>query len=136
MVVAVSEGAKIDANKNPVPPLSYYVPMKAAAYAPKGFAPAAPALAFFSQTVAPYPYEKLALIIGSTRFGGMENSSAIVFANTLFEPRGNDKMSPRFDIPMRIEDVVAHEIAHQWFGDSLTQSTCANLLLTESFPPY
>src|SRR5258708_3457176 len=136
MVIAVSEGAKIDANEPTVAPLSYYVSMKDAAYAPKGFAPAAPALAFFSQTVAPYPYEKLALIIGSTRFGGMENSSAIVFANTLFEPRGNDKMSPRFDIPMRIEDVVAHEIAHQWFGDSVTESTWADLWLSEGFATY
>jgi len=136
MVIAVSEGVKIDANEPTVTPLAYYVPQKDAAYAPKGFAPAAPALAFFSQTVAPYPYEKLALIIGTTRFGGMENSSAIVFASTLFEPRGNDKMSQRFGIPMRIEDVVAHEIAHQWFGDSVTESTWADLWLSEGFATY
>jgi aminopeptidase N len=136
MVVAISEGAKIDASEPTVTPLSYYVPQKDAAYAPKGFAPAAPALAFFSQTVAPYPYEKLALIIGSTRFGGMENSSAIVFASTLFEPRGNDKMSQRFGIPTRIEDVVAHEIAHQWFGDSVTEATWADLWLSEGFATY
>jgi aminopeptidase N len=136
MVVAVSEGAKIDATPLAVTPLSYYVPQKDAAYAPKGFAPAAAALAFFSQTVAPYPYEKLALIIGATRFGGMENSSAIVFTNTLFEPRRNDKISPRFGIPTRIEDVVAHEIAHQWFGDSVTESTWADLWLSEGFATY
>lgn len=136
MVVAVSEGAKIDANQPTITPLSYYVPQKDAAYAPRGFAPAAPALAFFSQTVAPYPYEKLALIIGATRFGGMENSSAIVFTSTLFEPRSNDRMSQRFGIPTRIEDVVAHEIAHQWFGDSVTESTWADLWLSEGFATY
>jgi len=136
MVVAVSEGAKIDADVPTVTPLSYYVPMKDAAYAPKGFAPAAPALAFFSQTVASYPYEKLALIIGATRFGGMENSSAIVFPSTLFEPRGNDRMSRQFGIPTRLEGVVAHEIAHQWFGDSVTESTWADLWLSEGFATY
>ncbi|HMJ25395.1 MAG TPA: M1 family metallopeptidase, partial [Pyrinomonadaceae bacterium] len=136
MVIAVSEGAKIDANPPAVAPLSYYVPHKDAAYAPKGFAPAAPALAFFSQTIAPYPYEKLALIVGATRFGGMENSSAIVFANTLFDLRVNDKMSQRFGVPTRIEDVVAHEIAHQWFGDSVTESTWADLWLSEGFATY
>jgi aminopeptidase N len=93
-------------------------------------------VAFFSQTVAPYPYEKLALIIGATRFGGMENSSAIVFPSTLFEPRGNDQMSPRFGIPNRLEEVVAHEIAHQWFGDSVTESTWADLWLSEGFATY
>jgi aminopeptidase N len=136
MVIAVSEGAKIDANPPAVTPLSYYVPHKDAAYAPKGFAPAAPALAFFSQTIAPYPYEKLALIVGATRFGGMENSSAIVFPSTIFEPRSNDLMSRRFDIPTRTEDVVAHEIAHQWFGDSVTESTWADLWLSEGFATY
>jgi aminopeptidase N len=110
--------------------------VKDAAYAPKGFSSAAPALAFFSQTVAPYPYEKLALIIGATRFGGMENSSAIVFPSSLFDLRPNDKMSARFDIPTRIEDVVAHEIAHQWFGDSVTESTWADLWLSEGFATY
>ncbi|MDX6384437.1 MAG: aminopeptidase [Blastocatellia bacterium] len=136
MVIAVSEGAKIDANPAAVTPLSYYVPQKDAAYAPKGFAPAAPALAFFSQTIAPYPYEKLALIVGATRFGGMENSSAIVFTSTLFDLRVNDKMSRRFDVPTRMEDVIAHEIAHQWFGDSVTESTWADLWLSEGFATY
>ncbi|MDX6404175.1 MAG: aminopeptidase [Blastocatellia bacterium] len=136
MVIAVSEGLKIDAQDQTVTPLSYYVPKKDAAYAPKGFAPAAPALAFFSQTIAPYPYEKLALIVGATRFGGMENSSAIVFASTIFEPRSNDLMSRRFDIPTRTEDVVAHEIAHQWFGDSVTESTWSDLWLSEGFATY
>ncbi|HMH42110.1 MAG TPA: M1 family aminopeptidase, partial [Pyrinomonadaceae bacterium] len=105
-------------------------------YAGKGFSPAAPALAFFSQTVAPYPYEKLALIIGATQFGGMENSSAIVFPSGLFSGRTNDKMSARFDVPKRLEEVVAHEIAHQWFGDSVTESTWADLWLSEGFATY
>ena len=136
MVIAVSEGAKLDATGRTVTPLSYFVPQKDRAYAPKGFAPAAPALAFFSETIAPYPYEKLALIIGATRFGGMENSSAIVFTSTLFDARGNEKMSKRFGIPARTEDVVAHEIAHQWFGDSVTESTWADLWLSEGFATY
>jgi len=93
-------------------------------------------MAFFSQTIAPYPYEKLALIIGATRFGGMENSSAIVFPNTLFEPRGNSPVSQRFGIPTQLENVVAHEIAHQWFGDSVTESTWADLWLSEGFATY
>lgn len=136
MVIAVSEGAKIDADPPAVTPLSYYVPQKDAAYAPKGFAPAALALAFYSQTIAPYPYEKLGLIVGATRFGGMENSSAIVFASTIFDPHVNDKMSRRFDVPTRMEDVIAHEIAHQWFGDSVTESTWADLWLSEGFATY
>jgi aminopeptidase N len=136
MVIAVSEGAQIEASEPTVTPLSYYVPKRDAAYAPKGFSAAAPSLSFFSQTIAPYPYEKLALIVGATRFGGMENSSAIVFTNNLFDLRGSEKMSQRLGIPTRIENVVAHEIAHQWFGDSVTESTWADLWLSEGFATY
>ena len=135
MVIAVNEGAKIDDPYEGVR-LSYLVPQKDRAYAPKGFSSASSAVSFFSQTIAPYPYEKLALIIGATRFGGMENSGAIVFTSTLLDSRPNEKMSTRFGIPTRIEDVVAHEIAHQWFGDSVTESTWADLWLSEGFATY
>jgi aminopeptidase N len=136
MIIVVNEGARIEATDQSVTPLSYYVPQRDRAYAPKGFAPAAPALAFFNETVGPYPYEKLALIIGATRFGGMENSSAIVFTSSLFDPRANDKVNTRFGIPTRIENVVAHEVAHQWFGDSVTGATWADLWLSEGFATY
>ncbi|HEY5837407.1 MAG TPA: hypothetical protein VIT19_00125, partial [Pyrinomonadaceae bacterium] len=111
MIVAVNQGAIIDSPDKSVTNLFYNVPHRDAEYAPKGFSPAAPSLAFFSQTIAPYPYEKLALIVGATQFGGMENSSAIVFASTMFNLRPNEKMSARFDIPQRLESLVAHEIA-------------------------
>jgi aminopeptidase N len=136
MVVAVNEGAIINSPDHATTNLLYNIPQRDREYAPKGFSPAAPALAFFSQTVAPYPYEKLALIIGATQFGGMENSSAIVFPSGLFSGRTNDRMSARFEVPKRVEEVVAHEIAHQWFGDSVTESTWADLWLSEGFATY
>ena len=136
MVIVVNEGVRLEAPGS-LTPLSYYVPQKDRAYAMQGFSPAQPAVAFFSQLVAPYPYEKLALIVGATRFGGMENSGAIVFGSNLFEPRKTkEPVSTRFGIPERIEDVVAHEIAHQWFGDSVTESTWSDLWLSEGFATY
>jgi aminopeptidase N len=144
MVVAVNQGALINAPYE-VLPLLYNVPQRDREFAPKGFSPAGPALTYFSQTIAPYPYEKLALIVGATRFGGMENSSAIVFSNNLFDQRQTESSAPagssnslsaRFGIPTRMEAVVAHEIAHQWFGDSVTESTWADLWLSEGFATY
>src|SRR5437870_1509591 len=90
MIVAVNEGAIINSPDKSVTNLLFNVPQRDRGYAPKGFSGAAPALSLFSETIAPYPYEKLALIIGATRFGGMENSSAIVFPSNLFESRPND----------------------------------------------
>src|SRR5207302_5305873 len=135
-IVAVNQGAIINSPDKAVTNLIFNVPQRDLVYAPKGFSSAASSLAFFSQTIATYPYEKLALIVGATRFGGMENSSAIVFPSTLFDLRANEKMSAHFGIPMRIEEVVAHEIAHQWFGDSVTESTWADLWLSEGFATY
>ena len=136
MIVAVGEFARLESAQHTVTPLIYYVPQSDSKFAAKGFAPAAPALGLFTQTVAPYPYEKLALIIGATRFGGMENSSAIVFASTLFNPNPQARISSAFGIAMGVVDVDAHEIAHQWFGDSVTESTWADLWLSEGFATY
>jgi aminopeptidase N len=136
MVIAVGEFARVEPAAKEVTPLSYYVPQPDKRFAMQGFAAANPSLKFFSQTVAPYPYEKLALIIGATRFGGMENSSAIVFASTLFATRPDAPASGVFKIRPELRNVVAHEIAHQWFGDSVTQSTWADLWLSEGFADY
>jgi aminopeptidase N len=136
MIIGVGEFARIDGPQSPVSPLSFYVPQSDAAYAPKGFSSAESALQMFNEKVGPYPYEKLALIIGATQFGGMENSSAIVFPSSFFNPNPNQAVSKAFNIRTGIEDVVAHEIAHQWFGDSVTESTWADLWLSEGFATY
>ena len=137
MIIAVGQFAKIEPTKRALTPLSYYVPGSDRRLAMQGFAPAMPSLKFFSQTIAPYPYEKLALIVGRTRFGGMENSSAIVFSSTLFDVKpATQPISRVFNIRSGLVNLVAHEIAHQWFGDSVTESTWADLWLSEGFATY
>jgi aminopeptidase N len=81
-------------------------------------------LEFFTDLVGPYPYEKLALVQSSTRFGGMENSSNIFFDENSYDGTG------------KLEGTVAHEIAHQWFGDSVTESDWHHLWLSEGFATY
>src|ERR1700754_3823913 len=136
MIISVGQFARLEPKERSVTPLWYYVPHSDGPLAIKGFAPSIPSLAFFSETVAPYPYEKLAMIVGATRFGGMENSSAIVFTSRLFEPRPQDRISKTFGTPIGTDALIAHEIAHQWFGDSVTESTWADLWLSEGFATY
>ncbi len=83
MIIAVGQFARVEPAQSSVTPVSYYVTQSEKDLALKGFAPTIPSLEFFSQTIAPYPYEKLAMIVGATSFGGMENSSAIVFTASL-----------------------------------------------------
>jgi aminopeptidase N len=80
-------------------------------------------VAFFDSLIGPFPYEKLALVQSSTRYGGMENASAIFFGEGVVR-RG------RGDV------VVAHEIAHQWFGDAVTEREWPHLWLSEGFATY
>jgi len=88
------------------------------------FVRAAEMLDFFTSLVGPFPYEKLAHVQSATRFGGMENSSAIFYSEAAIA-RGAD-----------IEGTVSHETAHQWFGDSVTQTDWAHLWLSEGFATY
>ena len=81
-------------------------------------------LEFFNGLVGPYPYGKLALVQSSTRFGGMENASNIFFDENSYDGTG------------KLEGTVAHEIAHQWFGDSVTESDWHHLWLSEGFATY
>ncbi|HZB46646.1 MAG TPA: M1 family metallopeptidase [Pyrinomonadaceae bacterium] len=81
-------------------------------------------LDFYAGLVGPYPYEKLALVESTTRFGGMENSSNIFFDENSYDGTG------------KLEGTVAHEIAHQWFGDSVTESDWHHLWLSEGFATY
>jgi aminopeptidase N len=78
----------------------------------------------FTEMFGPFPYEKLANVQSATRFGGMENSSAIFYAQ-------GDIAAGR-----NIEGTVSHEIVHQWFGDSVTEVDWDELWLSEGFATY
>ena len=88
------------------------------------FRRAAEMVDFFADVFGPFPYEKLAHVQSATRFGGMENSSAIFYSEQALAS-GRD-----------IEGTVSHEIAHQWFGDSATPSDWSHLWLSEGFATY
>ncbi|HEX3100615.1 MAG TPA: M1 family aminopeptidase, partial [Pyrinomonadaceae bacterium] len=137
MVVAAGQFATAEINEKAALPISYYVARSERKYAEHGFSAALPSVQLFSRLVDPYPYGKLALIVGATRFGGMENANTIVFTPNLLANFETAKpRSRRYDIPAGVEKVVAHEIAHQWFGDSVTESTWADLWLSEGFATY
>ena len=105
-------------------PVSYYLFPGDRDAGTTDFARSTDMLAFYTGLIGPYPYAKLALVQSSTRFGGMENASAIFFSERSITGT------------KRNEAVVAHEIAHQWFGDSVTESDWHHLWLSEGFATY
>jgi aminopeptidase N len=74
--------------------------------------------------IGPFPYGKLAQVESATRFGGMENASAIFYDRGGYTSR---RMG---------EGVVRHETAHQWFGDAVTERDWRHLWLSEGFASY
>ena len=85
--------------------------------------PAREAMAFFIETIGPYPYEKLANVEAAGMGGGMEHASVIFYGSR------SVTMEPATGL-------VTHEIAHQWFGDSVTESDWGDVWLSEGFATY
>jgi aminopeptidase N len=103
---------------------SVYVFPEVRDYLPGPFTHAAPIVRFFSELIAPFPYEKLAHLQSSTRYGGMENAGAIFYSDNAFKRRS-----------MR-SGLIAHETAHQWFGDAVTEREWSHVWLSEGFATY
>ena len=106
-------------------PVSIYTYPEDSAWAVDGpFKRAPEMIDFFSRVVAPYPYSELRHVETSTIFGGMENTTII-----FYDERGYT--SKRLG-----ESTVAHETAHQWFGDAASQRDWHHLWLSEGFATY
>jgi alanyl aminopeptidase len=80
-----------------------------------------------------YPYDKLDVIAVPDKGGAMENAGAVVFDEYLVLM--NDKTAS-LDQKRSFAQVVAHEFAHQWFGDLVTMKWWDDLWLNESFAEW
>ncbi len=86
-------------------------------------APARQAVEFFSDYIGPYPYEKLANVAAAFGGGGTEHASVIFYGETTV------RTTPQTSL-------VAHETAHQWFGDAVTENDWDDAWLSEGFATY
>lgn len=111
-------------------------------YAPAGQAPQAAELAGqFPEHLAyltdwfgrPLPYPKLdAVVVPDFAYGGMENVGLVVVNDGLLLDPGTTTPDQR----ARIAEVVAHEVAHMWFGNLVTLAWWDDLWLNESFASW
>jgi aminopeptidase N len=85
---------------------------------------AADVVNYFVKTIARYPFEKLDHVQSTTQFGGMENAGNIFYDENAVTGKGT------------MEALIAHEVAHQWFGNSASESDWQHLWLSEGFATY
>ena len=83
-------------------------------------------LEFFSDYIGPFAYEKLANVQSNSVKGGMESATAIFYSD----------VSVTGDRSVRWRNVVIHEVAHQWFGNCVTEFDWDDVWLSEGFATY
>ncbi len=88
------------------------------------YAVAVNVLEYFVKNIGPYPFAKLANMQAKTQWGGLENAGTIAY----FENSVSGKNE--------VEGLIAHEIAHQWFGNSATENSWNHVWLSEGFATY
>ncbi len=81
---------------------------------------------FFDEYVGPFAYEKLANVTSPAIGGGMEAATAIMY--------GEDSVTG--DRSVRWRNVIIHEVAHQWFGNAVTEADWDDVWLSEGFATY
>ncbi len=81
-------------------------------------------LNYYSKLIGSYPFPKLANVQSKTMFGGLENAGCIFYSENSVTGTG------------RSEGLIAHEIAHQWFGNSVTEADWHHIWLSEGFATY
>ncbi len=90
----------------------------------RAFSPAPGVLGAFERRLGDYPYAKLGSVQTTTRWGGLENAGNVFYDEDAIHSQSG------------IETLIAHEVAHQWFGDSVTETDWPHVWLSEGVATY
>jgi len=82
-------------------------------------------IGFFSDTFGPYPFEKYGhMVVPMATYAAMEHQTMTTYGAAYLTGNQN------------YESIVAHELAHQWYGNYVTPLTMSEVWLKESFATY
>jgi aminopeptidase N len=112
-------------------PITYLVPKGREDDGRRTFARTPDMVTYFGDLLSvPYPWNKYAqVVVSDFIFGGMENTTA----TTMYE---HILLDERAAIDVSSDDLISHELAHQWFGDFVTCRDWSEGWLNEGFATY
>ncbi len=112
-------------------PVQFYGPRDRASQTAYSLRHTADMLDFYSDLLGvEFPFEKYAqALVPQYQWGGMEHASATTLTDTTIHSESEDA-------EYSSDTLVAHELAHQWFGDLLTCRNWDDLWLNEGFAEY
>ncbi|MBS1747167.1 MAG: M1 family metallopeptidase [Bacteroidetes bacterium] len=112
--------------------VSYYVEKQYAPVARAIFGHTPEMIKFYSTILGiDYPWQKYSQIVGRDYVSGaMENTTATLHGEGAYQDARELKDENKW------EDVIAHELFHQWFGDYVTTESWSNITVNESFADF
>ncbi len=111
--------------------VSYYVEPEYEKYARDIFGRTPEMIEYFSELLDyPFPWQKYAqVVVRDFVTGAMENTTATVMMEDV-------QVTKRELVDDNWDDIISHELFHQWFGDLVTCESWANIVLNEGFATY
>lgn len=111
-------------------PIRNYFPADQAEAGAKTFSQTADMIALFEETFGPYPFDVYGVVVADTFLPfALETQTISLFGSNVIDEENWSKTASA-------QEVIAHELAHQWFGNSLTPAGWKDLWLNEGFASY